>query len=70
MSLLLPARTPGVVLANVQTLRPMIGRSTIARSPMVSEIVALSVLSICADDSTLTVSVSPPTCSVALVRTT
>jgi hypothetical protein len=70
MSLLTPASTPGVVLARLQTLRPLSGSSTIARLPMVSETVALSVVSSCAFASTLTDSVNPPTLSAASVRTT
>ncbi len=70
MSLLRPPSTPGVVLARLHTLRPLSGSSTMARSPMVSDTVARSVLSTCARASTLTDSASPPTASVALVRTT
>ena len=62
ISLLRPPRTPGVVLARLQTLRPLSGRSTIARSPMVSETVALSVSSTWAAASTFTDSLTPPTC--------
>ena len=43
MSLFRPPRTPGVVLARLQTLRPLSGSSTTARLPMVSETVARSV---------------------------
>ena len=59
-----------MVLARLQTLRPLSGSSTIARSLMVSETVARSVSSTCAADSTVTDSVMPPTASTALVRTT
>ena len=62
MSLFSPPRTPGVVLARLQTLRPFNGNSTIARSPMVSETVARSVSSTCASADTFTDSVTPPTC--------
>ena len=58
MSLLRPPRTPGVVAARFQTLRPFSGSSTIARSPIVSETTALSVFSTCALASTFTDSVS------------
>ena len=70
MSLLRPPSTPGVVLARLQTLRPLSGNSTIARSPIVSETVARSVSSTCASADTFTDSVTPPTWSVAFVRTT
>ena len=70
MSLLSPVRTPGVVLARLQTLRCRTGSSTMARSPTVAEIVARSVFSICDCASTLTASLSAPTCSVAFVRFT
>jgi len=70
MSLFRPPRTPGVVLARLQTLRPLSGSSTIARSLIVSEIVARSVSRTCAEASTFTDSLIPPTCSEAFVRTT
>jgi hypothetical protein len=70
MSLFVPPSTPGVMLAKLHTLRPLDGSSTIARSLIVAETVARSVLSTCALDSTSTVSVSAPSCSVAFVRTT
>ena len=70
MSLFRPPRTPGVVLARLHTLRPLSGSSTIARWPIVSETVARSVSSTCARASTLTDSLTPPTCMTALVRTT
>src|SRR5262249_5935561 len=70
ISLLTPARTPGVVLATFQTLRPFCGRSWIARVPMVSVTVGLSVLSTGGRASTVTVSTTPPGGSVAFVRTT
>ena len=58
------------MLARLQTLRPLSGNSTIARSPIVSETVARSVSSTCASADTFTDSVTPPTWSVAFVRTT
>ncbi len=39
MSLLRPPSTPGVVLARLQTLRPLSGSSTIARAPIVADTV-------------------------------
>ena len=70
MSLLIPASTPGVVLARLHTLRPLRGSSTIARLPIVSETAALSVFSSGDLASTITDSVSPPTLSTTFVRTT
>jgi hypothetical protein len=70
MSLLSPPSTPGVVAARFQTLRPLSGSSTTARSLMVAETVARSVSMTWALASTLTVSVRPPTWRTAFVRTT
>src|SRR5438445_10545493 len=53
ISLFRPTRTPGVVLARFQTLRPLRGKSLTARLPMVSEILALSVSSIGDEATTL-----------------
>ncbi len=58
------------MLARLQTLRPLSGSSTIARWLIVSETVARSVSSTCASADTFTDSLTPPTCSVAFVRTT
>ena len=70
MSLLSPPRTPGVVAARFQTLRPLSGRSTTAFSLIVAETVGRSVSSICAFASTTTDSAIEPTFSAAFVRTT
>ena len=70
MSLVLPASTPGVVLASDQTLRPEIGNSDTARASMVWESAARSVASTTAFPSTVTVSVRSPTSSTASWRTT
>ena len=70
MSLLSPPRTPGVVAARFQTLRPFSGSSTTARSLMVAETVGRSVSSTWALASTVTASVIAPTCSATFVRTT
>ena len=66
-----PARTPAVVVARFQTFRPLpTGSSWTLRSPMVSERAALSVSRAAPVAATVTVSVTPPTCRVAFVRTT
>ena len=70
MSVFPALSTLGVVVARVQTLRPLSGSSRIDRSLMVSWTVALSVFSTWARASTFTVSATPPGCKVALVRTT
>ena len=70
MSLLIPPRTPGVVAARFQTLRPFSGSSTTARSLMVAETVGRSVSSTWALASTVTASVIAPTFRTAFVRTT
>ena len=58
------------MLARLQTLRPLSGRSTIARVPIVSDTTALSVFRTCAEASTFTDSLTPPTFMTAFVRTT
>ena len=58
------------MLARLQTLRPLTGKSATARWPMVSDTTALSVLRTCAFASTLTDSASAPTFMTALVRVT
>ncbi len=58
------------MLARLHTFRPLNGSSLIARPPIVSDTVARSVSSTCARASTLTDSLTPPTCITALVRTT
>ena len=70
ISLFRPARTPGVVLARFQTLRPLSGKSTTSRLPMVSETVALSVARKVAEAATVIVSARVPSCRTAFVRTT
>ena len=70
ISLLLPPSTPGVVLARLQTLRPLSGSSTIARERIVSETMARSVSMIGDVPATVIVSFNAPTCITALVRAT
>ena len=70
MSLLRPPRTPGVVAARFQTLRPLSGSWTIASWLIVAETVGRSVSSTCAFASTVTDSAILPTCSLMSVRTT
>jgi hypothetical protein len=62
--------TLGVVVARFQTLRPLIGSSRMARSPMVSRTVALSVLRTVKPAATSTVSVTAPAGRTAFTRTT
>ena len=59
-----------MVLARLQTLRPLSGNSLIACAPMVSEIFALSVSRIGAEATTVTDSFNWPTFITTLVRTT
>ena len=70
MSLVFPARTPGVVLASAQTLRPDTGSSDTARSSIVWDSAARSVASTVAFASTVMVSARAPTVSTASRRTT
>ena len=70
MSVVPALTTPGVVVARFQTLRPFSGSSRMARSPMVSRTVALSVLSTVKPAATSTTSVTAPAASTAFTRTT
>ena len=59
-----------MVLARLQTLRPSRGKSLIARLPIVSEILALSVSTIGDEPTTVIDSFNWPTFMTTLVRAT